>query len=412
MLYMSAPRDVNGARLWAALEAMAEIGATPSGGVRRLALSDEDRAARDLLVRWLEGAGCAVRVDDLGNIYGRRAGTAADALPVVMGSHLDTVPTGGRFDGALGVLAALEVVRALNDADAATRRPLEVVCWTNEEGVRFAPAMMASGVVCGPLAREDAYAAADADGYTFEAELRRIGYAGSPSDRFAGAAAYLELHIEQGPVLERAGVQIGVVEGVEGISWGRVEILGRAAHAGPTPIGDRRDALVAASRIVLAVRGLAEAAPGVRATVGRVDVAPNAVNVVPGSVRLTADLRAPTTEALERALAALQAVCSKVAREDEVQVRAAEVWRSPPTPFAAEVVDAVAVAAERRGYSALRLWAGAGHDAKHVAERAPSGMIFVPSAGGLSHNEREWTAPDDCARGATLLLDAARALAR
>jgi len=412
MLYASASRDINGERLWAALEAMAEVGATPSGGVRRLALSDEDRAARDLLVRWLEGAGCAVRVDDLGNIYGRRAGTAADASPVVMGSHLDTVPTGGRFDGALGVLAALEVVRALNDADAATRRPLDVVCWTNEEGVRFAPAMMASGVVCGPLAQDDVYATADADGRTFQAELRRIGYAGSPSHRFVGAAAYLELHIEQGPVLERAGVQIGVVEGVEGISWGRVEIVGRAAHAGPTPIGDRRDALVAASRIVLAVRGLAEAAPGVRATVGRVDVAPNAINVVPGSVRLTADLRAPTTESLERALAALQAVCGKVAREDEVQARATEVWRSPPTPFAAEVVDAVALAAERRGYSALRLWAGAGHDAKYVAERAPAAMIFVPSAGGLSHNEEEWTAPDDCARGATVLLDAAVALAR
>lgn len=403
--------EIDSARLWAALMAMAEIGATPAGGVRRLALSDEDRRARDLLVRWLQEAGCRVRVDDLGNVYGRRDGSDAAAVPVVFGSHLDTVPTGGRFDGALGVLAALEVVRALGDAGVTTRRPLEVVCWTNEEGVRFAPAMLASGVVCGQFTRDEAYAARDAEGRTFGEELRRIGYCGEAGHRLREAAAYVELHVEQGPVLEGAGAQIGVVEGIEGISWNRVEVTGQAAHAGPTPLGNRRDALVAAARIVLGLRALAERTPGVRATVGRVEVSPNAVNVVPGAARLLADLRAPSAEALERAAAGLREACAEASRSDGVEVRAEEFWRSPPTRFAAPVIDAVARAAEARGYTARRLWAGAGHDAKYMADRWPAGMVFVPSAGGLSHNEREWTSPEDCARGAEVLLGAVLHLA-
>jgi len=390
---------------------MAEIGATPAGGVRRLALTDEDRAARDLLVRWLEDADCAVRVDDLGNIYGRRLGAVVVLPPVVMGSHLDTVPTGGRFDGALGVLAALEVVRALNDADIVTRHPLEVVCWTNEEGVRFAPAMLASGVVCGQFTLEQAYATPDLDGRTFGAELRRIGYAGDATHRLAAAAAYLELHVEQGPVLERAGDEIGVVEGVEEISWSRVDVVGRAAHAGPTPIADRRDALVAAARVVLALREAAQAVPGVRGTVGRLEVVPNAVNVVPGSVRLTADLRAPRGEDLDRARAAFRDRCADAARRDGVEVRVEEFWRSPATSFSPIVIEAVSQAARTLGYSSRRLWAGAGHDAKYVADRFPAGMIFVPSVGGLSHNEREWTEPEACARGTAVLLEAARTLA-
>lgn len=403
--------EINGERLWAALMAMAAIGETPSGGVRRLALSDEDRQARDLLVRWLEDAGCTVRVDDLGNIYGRRAGRDPGVVPVVFGSHLDTVPTGGRFDGALGVISALEVVRVLNDAGLATRRPLEVVSWTNEEGARFAPAMLASGVVCGRITLEEAYAARDPDGRTFGEELRRIGYCGEARNRLRGAAAYVELHVEQGPVLERAGAQVGIVEGVEGISWGWVEVTGKAAHAGPTPIADRRDALVAAARIILAMRALADATPGVRTTVGRVEVVPNTINVIPGEVRLTADLRAKAPEVLDGTLTRLREACAAVARDDGVEVRATEFWRSPPTRFARAVIEAVAGAAAGRGYTSLRLWAGAGHDAKYVADRYPAGMIFVPSAGGLSHNEREWTAPEDCARGGAVLLDAVLRLA-
>ena len=391
--------------------AMAEIGATPDGGVRRLALSDADRAARDLLVRWFEDAGLAVRVDDLGNIYGRRAGTAPDASPVVMGSHLDTVPTGGRFDGTLGVLGALESVRALRDAGLETHCPLEVVSWTNEEGVRFSPAMLASGVVSGRFAPDEAFNARDDAGLTFGEELRRIGYDGDAASRLLTAAAYLELHIEQGPVLERTGAQLGIVEGVEGISWSRVEITGRAAHAGPTPLGDRRDALLTASRLVVALRALAERIPGVRATVGHLDVVPNAINVVPGQVRLTVDLRGPRTEELERAFAGARECCESAAEQDGTTAGISEFWRSPPTPFAADVVEAIGDAARSRGYSVGRLWAGAGHDAKYLADRFPAGMIFVPSAGGLSHNPAEWTAPDDCVRGAAVLMDTARALA-
>lgn len=408
---MSFGCEIDSKRFWASLMTMAAIGATPAGGVRRLALSDEDRRGRDLLVRWLEEAGCAVRVDDAGNVYGRRPGADPGAPPVVFGSHLDTVPTGGKFDGALGVIGAVEVVRALNDAGLVTHRPLEVVSWTNEEGARFAPAMLASGVVFGRFTLEEAYAARDSDGRTFGEELRRIGYCGDAAHRLAGAAAYLELHVEQGPVLERAGAQIGVVEGVEGISWNHVDVTGAAAHAGPTPITDRQDALVAGARIILALRGLAETSPGLRTTVGHVEVSPNTINVIPGSVRMTADLRARSADTLERAAKGLAEACADAARAERVEARASEFWRSPPTPFAPSVIETVASVARARDFSTHRLWAGAGHDAKYVADRFPAGMIFVPSAGGISHSEREWTEADDCVRGVTVLLDAVRRLA-
>ncbi len=401
---MPAQATVSSERLWESLMAMAEIGRTPAGGVRRLALSDEDRRARDLFVRWLRDAGCQVRVDDLGNIYGHRAGAEPGAAPVVCGSHLDTVPTGGRFDGALGVLGALEVVRAMSDAALVTRRPVEVVCWTNEEGARFAPAMLASGVVCGQLTIDAAYGSRDAEGRSFGEELTRIGYRGDAAHRLQAPAAYVELHVEQGPILERAGAQIGIVEGVEGIAWGWIDVVGQAAHAGPTPMEDRRDALVAASRAVLAIRTMAKELPGVRTTVGRCDVSPNTINVVPGAVRLSTDLRARDAAALQAAAQRLQDVCTVIGAQDGVELRASEFWRSPPTAFAPLVVDAVAEAAYSLRYTTRRLWAGAGHDAKYVADRFPAGMIFVPSAGGLSHNEAEWTSKEDCGRGAAVLL--------
>jgi beta-ureidopropionase / N-carbamoyl-L-amino-acid hydrolase len=407
----SGPLPVDADRLWSSLMAMAEIGKTPAGGVRRLALSDEDRAGRRLFAEWVAAAGLVLRVDDLGNMYARRAGGDAAAEPVVFGSHLDTVPTGGRFDGVLGVLGALEVIRALNDAGIQTRAPLEIVNWTNEEGARFAPAMLASGVVSGRFTREEAYASRDADGRAFGDELARIGYRGDEANRLCACAAYLELHVEQGPILERAGAQIGVVEGIEGISWNRVEVAGRAAHAGPTPLADRRDALLAAARLVLLARDAAERLEGVRTTLGRLDVFPNTVNVVPGRVEMTLDIRCPRDAGLEEAIRAADEACGAVAEMDRVEVRRTEFWRSPVTPFAAAVVAGVAGAAERRGFSAKRLWAGAGHDAKYMADRYPTAMIFVPSKDGLSHNEAEWTPPEDCARGAAVLLDAVLALA-
>ena len=403
--------SVDADRLWTSLMRMATIGKTPGGGVRRLALSDEDRQARDLLVEWLRAAGLAVRVDDLGNTYGRRAGTDPSAAPVVFGSHLDTVPTGGRFDGVLGVLGALEVVRVLEDAGIRTHAPLEIVNWTNEEGARFAPAMLASGVVCGRFTREDAYAARDPGGCTFGEELGRIGYRGEEANRLRACAAYLEFHVEQGPVLERARTQIGVVDGIEGISWNRIEVTGRAAHAGPTPMSDRRDALVAASRLILLLHDSAGRLRGVRTTVGRLDVSPNTVNVVPGRVEMTLDVRSPRDDGLDAALAAADRACRRVAELDHVEARRTEFWRSPVTPFSPKVIAVVAGAAKSRGFSAKRLWAGAGHDAKYMADRFPAGMIFVPSKDGLSHNEAEWTPPEDCARGAAVLLDAVLALA-
>src|SRR5579862_9840094 len=308
---------IDAGRLWSSLMTMAEIGKTPGGGVRRLALSDEDRAGRDRLAEWLAAAGLAVRVDDLGNMYGRRAGTDAGAAPVVFGSHLDTVPTGGRFDGVLGVMGALEVVRALGDAGIRTRAPLEVVNWTNEEGARFAPAMLASGVVCGRFTREEAYASRDGDGRMFGDELARIGYRGETAHRLCECAAYLELHVEQGPVLERARRQVGVVEGIEGISWNRIEVTGRAAHAGPTPTPDRRDALVAAAKLVLLARDAAEHLDGVRTTVGRVEVSPNTINVVPGRVEMTLDVRSPCDAGLDEALRAADEACRAVCAEGD-----------------------------------------------------------------------------------------------
>ncbi len=269
-----------------------ELGGTPAGGMSRLALSDADRAARDLLVGWLREAGLAVRVDDFGNIYGRRAGADPDAAPVLVGSHLDTVPGGGRFDGILGVVAALEVVSALDDAGAMTRRPIEVVDWTNEEGARFTPAMLASGGLTGVFARDWVYARPDRDGRRFGAELARIGYRGDEAARPRAIAATVELHIEQGPVLEAGGEAVGVVEGIVGIGWHRVTVRGQSAHAGPTPMAARRDAMVAAARMVVAARDLARERGDLNATVGSLTPEPGVINVIPPTVRFSLDLRA------------------------------------------------------------------------------------------------------------------------
>jgi len=405
------PTSVNSERIWSNLMTMAEIGKTSSHGVRRLALSDADRDARNLLKQWFTAAGLTLRVDDLGNMYGRRKGVDDSAPPIVFGSHLDTVPTGGRFDGSLGVLGALEVVCTLNDAGVRTEAPLEVVNWTNEEGVRFGPAMLASGTVCGHFTRDQAYATRDVEGRTFVDELTRIGYLGDLNNRLRECAAYLELHIEQGPVLERAGAQIGIVEGIEGISWNRIEVVGRAAHAGPTPMPDRRDAMVAAARLVLLLRDISERLNDIKTTVGQLNVSPNVVNVVPGRVEMMLDVRSPRDDGLTRALGMADEACQRVEELDHVTIRRSEVWRSPVTPFAHQVVTAVANAAAGRGYSRRRLWAGAGHDAKYMAEHFPTGMIFVPSRNGLSHNEAEWSAPEDCARGADVLLESVLTLA-
>ncbi|MDQ3226336.1 MAG: Zn-dependent hydrolase [Chloroflexota bacterium] len=401
---------INADRLHESLRQLAQIGATPGGGVTRLALSSEDRTARDLLRRWLEEASLHLRVDDFGNMTGRRAGSESGAA-VVMASHIDTVRCGGRYDGAYGVLGALEVMRTLNDLGVTTRKPLELVNWTNEEGVRFEPAMLASGAVAGRFSPDYVADRTDRAGLRFGDELARIGYKGDRAHRPGPVAAYLELHIEQGPVLEDAGIPVGVVEGIVGITWSEIVADGRADHAGPSPMPLRRDALVAAARMIAGVDDIARAIEGAVGTVGRIAAEPNVINTIPGKVTLSVDLRHPDAATLDRLMAALEHLARDVTALTGVTIGVNRFWTSEPTPFSTEVVDAVQAAADALGIATQRLWSGAGHDAKYMQEVAPSAMIFARSVNGLSHCEQEYSTPEDLEAGANVLLYAALRLA-
>ncbi|MDP9363631.1 MAG: Zn-dependent hydrolase [Chloroflexota bacterium] len=402
--------QIDAHRLQANLEALARVGATAGGGVTRLALTDEDKAGRDLLRNWMEGAGLRLRIDDFGNMIGRRPGLD-DAAPILLGSHIDSVRRGGRFDGAYGVLAALEVVRTLNDANVETARPIEVVNWTNEEGVRFEPAMLCSGAVVGRFERDYVYDRTDRDGRRFEDELRRIGYLGAERDRPATPAAYLELHVEQGPVLEAEGAAVGVVQGVVGITWLELRLDGRADHAGPSPMPLRQDALAAAARVISGVEALAHATPGAVATVGRLVVEPNVINTIPGRVVMSVDLRHPRAETLESLVEGLERLAAEVRRDTGVSVDSDRFWTSEPTPFDQHAVRAVRSACDGLGFNLVSLWSGAGHDAKYLQDVCPSGMIFVRSRGGVSHSEEEYSSPEDLETGANVLLAATLKLA-
>ena len=405
---------IDRARLETTFHEQARIGATPRGGLTRLALSDEDKVIRDRMVAWLEAAGCAVRVDRMGNIFGRRPpAPGGEALPpVVMGSHVDSVPTGGRFDGVLGVVCALAAIRALNAAKARTRHPVELAIFTNEEGARFQPAMLGSAVMAGKVSLEDAYSQRDRHGVRLVDELERIGYLGPEPCAARPMRAYLELHIEQGPSLEEAGLPVGVVEGIVGIAWSRVTFHGAQDHAGPTPMHTRHDALVAAADVVKAVRHIPlEIGNDMVGTVGWLDVHPNIVNAIPGKVVLTTDLRAPSEADLDRAVADLEVAVRDAAAAEGVRVEYESLMRVPLTRFAAEVVDAVEGAARRLGVGHRRMLSGAGHDAQHMATLCPTGMVFVPSIAGKSHCEEEATAFDDIEHGANVLLHAALTLA-
>ena len=403
--------EVNRDRLLARLDTFNRIGALPGGGNCRLALSDEDRAGRDLLVRWMGDLGLAVTVDAIGNIIGVRGGRE-DSPPVMFGSHVDTVGTGGRYDGLYGVLAGLEACEALNDAGTATRRPLALVAFTNEEGSRFAPYAMGSLVYVGGLALEDAYAIRGNDGATVGEELRRIGYAGEARPGFLKPHAYLELHIEQGPVLESEGVVIGAVEGITGLSWTEVSITGRAAHAGTTPMHLRRDAAYAASEVAVFVRRLARDMGGhQKGTVGRVELYPNLVNVVAERAVLTADLRNTDEKALQDAERQLGGFLERLAAQEQVAITTRSLARFEPVAFPSEMVSLIETTARELGLSCRRLPSGAGHDAQMMARLCPATMIFVPSVGGLSHNVREYTEPEHLEAGASVLLHAALRLA-
>jgi N-carbamoyl-L-amino-acid hydrolase len=398
-------------RLERTIDELGKIGETPRGGLTRVALTDDDRRGRDLMVRWMREAGLRVTVDQMGNIFGERAG--AERLPPVMiGSHIDSVPTGGKYDGQLGVLCGLETIRALDQHGVRTRHPVTLAIFTNEEGARFQPAMIASGVLAGKIALEDAYNARDKDGIRLVDELERIGYLGPEPCVARPFRAYLELHIEQGPVLEEQGVAVGIVDGIVAISWSRLTIHGVQDHAGPTPMRIRHDALVAAADVVAGVRRIARELGGdLVTTVGNLTVQPNIPNAIPGKVTLSIDLRDPRRETLDAALARVDAVVEEACAREGVRGELEHYWRVPFTPFAPDVVAAIERAAVASGARHRHILSGAGHDAQYMAAIGPAGKIFVPSRDGRSHCEEEFTPMDDIEHGATTLLLAAVDLA-
>ena len=399
-------------RLWRRLEALGEIGAVhgPNGerGCARLALTDADRDGRDLVVTWMRDLGLDVTIDAIGNVVATRPGADPTAAAVMMGSHIDTVRTGGRFDGNLGVLAGIEVIETLAQHGVVTDHPVSVAFFTDEEGARFAPDMLGSLVYVGGMAVEEALdvRAAD-DGARLGDELERIGYAGpTPCPAAAAPHAYVELHIEQGPVLEDEGLTIGVVTGVQGISWTELTITGQSAHAGTTPMRLRHDPGYVAAAITTGVRSIAQRMGGSQvATVGRIDVTPNLVNVVPAQIVMTVDLRNTDEALLQEAEAEFRSLCDELAQAEGVSITSRTLARFEPVVFDASMVDRVEAAAGERGLSSRRMPSGAGHDAQMLARVCPTSMVFVPSANGLSHNIAEYTAPADIEAGANVLLD-------
>jgi beta-ureidopropionase / N-carbamoyl-L-amino-acid hydrolase len=394
-------------RLWQSLMEMARIGATPKGGVCRLALTDLDRQGRDLFAQWAKSVGCTVEIDRVGNMFARRPGKRADLPAVMTGSHLDTQPTGGRFDGVYGVLAGLEVLRTLADAKIETDRAIEVAVWTNEEGSRFSPAMMGSGVYAGVFAHDEIDAKQDIDGVSFAQALDRIGYRGEAQVGGRATAAYFEAHIEQGPILEAEKKTIGIVTGAQGQRWYEVTVVGQEAHAGPTPMRRRKDALVGAARMIEAVNAIGlEFQPYACATVGFIQPSPNSRNTIPGRVFFTVDFRHPDDARLSGMDAALKARCAAIADAAGLELAIKDFWYFPPTPFAPSLVDAVRQGAATFDYPAMEIVSGAGHDAVYMARVAPTAMIFVPCVDGISHNEVEDAKPDDLAAGCNVLLHA------
>ncbi len=404
--------QIDGKRLWDDLMATAQIGATAKGGIYRLTLTDLDRRMRDWFKAQCEALGCTVTVDDVGNMFARRPGKKnennAALAPIAMGSHLDTQPNGGKFDGTLGVLGALEALRTLHLAGYETNAAVEVVNWTNEEGARFAPPMLASGVFAGAFTREYAYARTDRDGKTFGEELRRIGYRGSEPAGAHKFSALFELHIEQGPILEAEGRMIGIVHGVQGMRWYEITVTGQAAHTGATPMRLRKNALLGAARLIDRIDAIAreDHAPDAVGSVGLIENRPNSRNVVPGEVFFTVDFRHPDEAVLDAMETELRAALGAILHPLGLSYTEARIWESPAVKFAPQLIECVRIGAQQAGLSTRDMISGAGHDACYAARVAPTTMIFVPCAGGISHNEAEWTTPDQCAAGAQVLLNA------
>jgi beta-ureidopropionase / N-carbamoyl-L-amino-acid hydrolase len=399
--------QIDAQRLWDTLMETAKFGATPKGGICRLTLTDFDRQVRDWFKLKCEALGCTVTVDEVGNMFARRAGKNDQLAPIAMGSHLDTQPTGGKFDGVLGVLGALEAMRTLHETGYETNAPIEIVNWTNEEGSRFAPAMLASGVFAGIFPADFAYGRTDRAGKTFGEELQRIGYKGAEKAGAHKFGAMFELHIEQGPILEDQGRMIGIVQGVQGMRWYEVTVTGQEAHTGATPMRLRQNALLGAARMIERIDAIAlEHAPDAVGTVGLIENKPNSRNVVPGEVFFTVDFRHPDDGVLDVMETKLRAALAEILQPLRLCYKEARIWDSPAVKFAPELIDCVRVGTAKAGYQSRDIISGAGHDAAYVARVAPTTMIFVPCLGGISHNEAESTSLEECGAGAQVLLNA------
>lgn len=407
----TAAERVDGDRLWSRLMAMASIAPTANGGSNRQALSDDDAAGRELFIGWARAAGCEISMDRIGNLFARRPGTDASLPPVMTGSHLDTQPTGGRFDGVYGVLAGLEVVERLNDLGLRTRAPIEVAVWTNEEGSRFQRSMMGSGVWAGVFGLEETYDLADGQGATVGAELQRLGWVGELPASPRELTAYLELHIEQGPILEEQGLQVGVVTGVQGLRWYQLTLNGFPAHAGPTPMAGRKDPARAIAAIIDGVyRATDDLGPWARATFAQFHSEPSSPNTVPQTLRCTLDLRHPERDTLDELEARLRSTVAASTSALGVTADITVLNDSPPIVFDERCVQAVRRSVDDLGLSHTDMVSGAGHDACYVAAVAPAAMIFVPCRDGLSHNEAEEITPQQAEHGASVLLGAIRSL--
>ncbi|EQB38670.1 MULTISPECIES: M20 family metallo-hydrolase [Virgibacillus] len=395
---------INRNRLLETIKVSSSIGATKNGGLNRLALTKEDQAMRNKYVTWLRQEDLQVRYDDFGNIYGRREGKIHDGPAVAVGSHLDTQPCGGRFDGVLGVLTALEVIRVLNEHNIETDYPIEIINFTNEEGARFEPPMLGSGGLTESLAKEFIYNIKDDDNVSFEKALIDSGYLGKEKNRIKNIKNFIELHIEQGPILENQNKSIGIVQGIQGMSWLNVSVTGETNHAGPTPMSNRRDALVPSSKMITKVNELTKEMEGLKTTIGKLHVKPNVTNVIPGEVEFMIDIRHEDDEIRSYAIERLKEQLSTIALMNNVEVTITTDWHSDAVRFSSTVTEAINEAAQKWGYSSLKLFSGPGHDAKYMTRLANSGMIFLPSIHGISHNEQELTLDDDIEKGANTLL--------
>ena len=398
---------IDGKRLWDSLMSMAEIGATPKGGVKRLTLTEVDKAGRERFAAWCESLGLTVRVDAIGNMFARREGRDPSRKPVLFGSHLDSQPSGGKFDGALGVIAGLEVMRTLNDLNITTEAPLELVNWTDEEGSRFGHSLMGSGTWAGVYPQDKVYGLKDVDGVTVSEALDAIGYKGRHEARPFPADAYFELHIEQGPILEKEEKRIGVVTGAQAQVWWDARILGQDSHAGTMPPYARKDALVAAARVIdLVDRRMRERGEDGRGTVGFLQVVPNSRNVVPGEVRFSVEFRHPDTDVIQHLAESFPAEAAAAIAGTGCTLELTELFRFAAQPFDPDCVGLVQQAADRLGHSSRRIVSGAGHDAVYVARLVPTAMIFTPCKDGLSHNEAESILPEEAEAGCQVLFEA------